>query len=539
MKFLNHRLLLTIIFFLAVFLRFQNINTNPPHLNWDETALGYNAYSLSIDLRDEFGRFLPLDYLESFGDFKPVMYSYLDAIPIKIFGLTPFAVRFPSALIGSLTVLATYFLVLQLFYKSKDKYAIAAVSSLILAVSPWHIMLSRAAFEANIATFFIILGTYFFLVFVNRNKWAIILSAVFFVLSIYTFNTARVVAPLLVIVLSAVFLEKILTNKKQVAIAILLGVLMLLPIVRFLNSPQAALRFKEVNIFSDLSVIEISNKRIQNDNYSILSKVINNRRVLFAREYISHYLDNFSPNFLFIKGDGNPRFSTQDLGQLYLWDLPFLIAGLLFLFQKKEGHYYLIPLILLIGIIPAGTARETPHALRIENSLPYFQIIIAYGFWQIYKIIKQKRLFFVFAGILLATNALYFLHGLFTHYPREYSQEWQYQYKDSVSYVSQNKDKYDLISITNEVGRPYIYYLFFTKHNPSDFRKSAKIKRDAYGFVTVESFDKYYFSSNVLDVKKNGKILYIDIPGNVPKGAHVEKEFNLLSGKAGLVAYTL
>src|SRR3989344_2347030 len=539
MKFLNHRLLLTIIFFLAVFLRFQNFNTNPPHLNWDETALGYNAYSLSIDLRDEFGRFLPLDYLESFGDFKPVMYSYLDAIPIKIFGLTPFAVRFPSALIGSLTVLATYFLVLQLFYKSKDKYAIAAVSSLILAVSPWHIMLSRAAFEANIATFFIILGTYFFLVFVNRNKWAIILSAVFFVLSIYTFNTARVVAPLLVIVLSAVFLEKILTNKKQVAIAILLGVLMLLPIVRFLNSPQAALRFKEVNIFSDLSVIEISNKRIQNDNYSILSKVINNRRVLFAREYISHYLDNFSPNFLFIKGDGNPRFSTQDLGQLYLWDLPFLIAGLLFLFQKKEGHYYLIPLILLIGIIPAGTARETPHALRIENSLPYFQIIIAYGFWQIYKIIKQKRFFFVSAGILLAINALYFLHGLFTHYSREYSQEWQYQYKNSVSFVSANKDKYDLISITNEAGRPYVYYLFFTNYDPSEFRKTAKVKRDAYGFVTVESFDKYYFSSNVLDVKKNGKILYIDIPGNVPKGAHVEKEFNLLSGKAGLVAYTL
>lgn len=539
MKFLNHKLLLTLIFFLALVLRFYNLGSNPPHLNWDEASLGYNAYSLGISGRDEFGRFLPIDYLESFGDFKPVLYSYLDVIPIKIFGLTPFAVRFPSALIGSFTVLLTFFLTLQVFHKSVDKYKIALISALILAVSPWHIMLSRAAFEANVAVFFIILGTYFYLLFVNKNKWAIVLSAIFFVLSIYTFNTARVVSPLLVILISLICWREILANKKQVALAVVLGIVLILPIAPFLNSAQAQLRFKEVNIFSDLSVIETSNKRIQNDNHSMLSKIINNRRVLFAREFVSHYLDNLSPNFLFIKGDGNPRFSTQDVGQLYLWDLPFLIVGFLFLFRKREGYYFLIPLIILIGIIPAATARETPHALRIENTLPYFQIIVAYGLWYMFKSFKHKKLFLAVTGILLAINASYFLHGLFTHYPREYSQEWQYQYKDSVSYVSQNKDKYDLISITSETGRPYIYYLFFTKYDPPEFRKRAKVTKDAYGFVTVESFDKYYFSSNVRGVKKNGKILYIDIPSKVPKGAHVEQKFNLLKGSTGLVAYTI
>ena len=77
------RYLLLIIVALAVILRFWNLGNNPPSLTWDEAAWGYNAYSLGIDGRDEFGRFLPLDYLESFGDFKPALYAYLDIIPVK------------------------------------------------------------------------------------------------------------------------------------------------------------------------------------------------------------------------------------------------------------------------------------------------------------------------------------------------------------------------------------------------------------------------------------------------------------------------
>src|SRR3990170_4101523 len=98
-----------VLLFLAVviagFLRFYQLGTNPPSLTWDEAAWGYNAYSIGIDGKDEFGKFLPLDYFESFGDFKPPVYAYLDVLPVKIFGLSEFAVRFPSALFGVLTVI--------------------------------------------------------------------------------------------------------------------------------------------------------------------------------------------------------------------------------------------------------------------------------------------------------------------------------------------------------------------------------------------------------------------------------------------------
>ena len=66
---------------------------------------------------DEFGKFLPMTYLESFGDFKPPVYAYLDVLPVKLFGLTEFATRFPSAFFGTLTVLLTFFLVKEIIGK--------------------------------------------------------------------------------------------------------------------------------------------------------------------------------------------------------------------------------------------------------------------------------------------------------------------------------------------------------------------------------------------------------------------------------------
>src|SRR3989338_8121943 len=158
--FIKHRtfIILAVIFLVAAFLRIYRIGDTPPSLTWDEVAWGYNAYSLGHDARDEFGRLLPIDYLESFGDFKPPVYAYLDVVPIKLFGLTEFSTRFPSAFFGVLTVLVTYFLTKRIFWNSKSKEMYALLSALFLAISPWHIMLSRAAFEANVATFFIIAG---------------------------------------------------------------------------------------------------------------------------------------------------------------------------------------------------------------------------------------------------------------------------------------------------------------------------------------------------------------------------------------------
>lgn len=533
---------LILILLLAVFLRFWQLGKNPPSLTWDEAAWGYNAYSLGIDAKDEFGRFLPLNYLESFGDFKPPVYAYLDIIPVKILGLTELAVRFPSAFFGVLTVLVTYFLTKRIFWNSKSKGMYALFSALFLAISPWHIMLSRAAFEANVATFFLVGGIWLFLGGMQEKKWNIILSAVFFVISIYTFNTARIVAPLLILFLGFVFRKKLIENIKQTLLAILVGLLLLLPTLGFLFSSQASLRFKEVNIFTDIDVVKTSNQEIINDS-SKWSRIIHNRRVGYAISYLKHYFDNLNPSFLFINGDGNPKFSTQNIGQMYLWDLPFFIAGILFLLKRKEGEWWIVPAWLLMAIIPAATARETPHALRIETTLPTFQIFIAYGFVQLLLYMKKNVKFFeklvIFMGLLLFANFFYFFRNYVVHYSYEFSGEWQYGYKDSISYVKSVEKNFKNIYITSDMGRPYIYYLFYVKTDPRIFRADSVVRRDAFGFVTVDRFGKYNFLNGVtkIDNGKGSKNLFIKTPGNVPSKASILKKFYLLNDTAALVAY--
>ena len=530
--------LLICVVILAFILRFWQLGQIPASLTWDEVAWGYNAYSLGTTGHDEFGRFLPHDYLESFGDFKPPVYAYVDIAPVMLFGLNEFATRFPSAFFGTLTVLLTYFLVRRLFNNSPHRDWYGLMSAGILAISPWHIMLSRAAFEQNVATFFVALGVWLFLKAVQDKMWYLTLSAASFVVTMYTFNSPRVVSPLLVIVLSLVYIKTLWKHKKQTVVATILGILLLLPTLKFLISPQAALRYQQVNIFSDVNLVKTSNQEVANDHNAWWSKIIHNRRLIYTTAFLQHYFDNLNPGFLFIHGDGNPKFSTQDTGEMYLWDIPFFVLGLFLLFKKREGAWWLIPVWLLLGIIPAATARETPHALRIENSLPMFQILVAYGFVQLMLVLKSRRkLIGVLLLVLLFVNVLYFEHGYYTHYTPEFAGEWQYGYKDALAYTTNVQNNYAKIEFTDQLGRPYIYYLFYTKTSPIVFRKTANVTRDVFGFVTVNSVGKYHFAT-LLPASGNNT-LFVNIPTEVPSYAHIQKTFYLPNGSPSLVAYTL
>lgn len=539
-----NKLILTLIVIFAFVLRIYSVANNPPSLTWDEVAWGYNTYALGTDAKDEFGRFLPYDYLESFGDFKPPLYAYLDILPVKIFGLSEFSVRLPSVVFGTLTVFLTYFLVREIFFSSKRREWYATASALLLAFSPWHINLSRAAFEANVSSFFLIFGVFAFLFAVRRNLWLMIFSASSFALSFYVFNTARIVAPLLVVVLGLFFFRKLIKKPIPTLAAFVVGIGLLLPILGFLLSPQASLRFKEVNIFSNPKVIEKANLEIKNDNNSALGKVLHNRRLKYSVSFLTHYFDNLSPTFLFIKGDGNPKFSTQDVGQLYLWSLPFLIIGSIMLFRKREGNWYLVPIWLVLAIIPAATARETPHALRIATALPTFQIFVAYGavtaYFYLKERLRKKSLFAAAVGIVSLfyfLNVFYYLYGYYSHYAREYSGEWQYGYKEALNIAGQNEDKYSSIYVTTDLGRPYIYYLFYNKIDPEEFRRSSDVKRDAFGFVNVTRVGKYHFLKDS-DMRPHENALYIGVPINLPARAKIKKTVNRLNGEPSLVIYT-
>jgi len=73
----------TAIFALAVYLRLFQFGEVPNGLYQDETAIGFNAYSILETGKDEYGKDFPL-YFRSFGDYK-----FLQARPRVLGGLHP------------------------------------------------------------------------------------------------------------------------------------------------------------------------------------------------------------------------------------------------------------------------------------------------------------------------------------------------------------------------------------------------------------------------------------------------------------------
>ena len=76
-------------------------------------------------------------------------FAALQNLLIGIFGDTPFAALLPSAIIGSLTVLAIYLLTLEILRHGSmaGRHTIALLAALLVATSAWHVSLSRSGTE--------------------------------------------------------------------------------------------------------------------------------------------------------------------------------------------------------------------------------------------------------------------------------------------------------------------------------------------------------------------------------------------------------
>jgi 4-amino-4-deoxy-L-arabinose transferase-like glycosyltransferase len=320
---MKNKLLLIIILIVASVLRLYQLGNVPVSPDWDEAALGYNAYSILETGKDEYGKPFPI-ILQSFADYKPALYMYLAIPSVALFGLDTFAVRLPSAIFGILTVFATYFLVVELF-KRKD---LALLASFLLAISPWHIQFSRVAFEANVGVALNIFGLLFFLKGLKKPLF-LSLSAVFFGLSLYIYQSQKVFTPLFVLLLIIIYRKELFAvAKKYLIMFFVVGILIVLPMLTLIvTDKQALARAKGVSIFS----VETPYSQFQREKYLEDKLQKNNINALFHHKYITYgqevatgYLAHFDLKWLFLTGDLE-RHHAPNMGLLYLWELPFLL----------------------------------------------------------------------------------------------------------------------------------------------------------------------------------------------------------------------
>ena len=515
-----HKYLLPLIIIIAFLIRGISLDTTPA-LNPDEAALGYNAYSLILTGKDEHGVAWPLHF-KSFGDFKPGGYVYL-AIPfVKLFGLTPMAVRMPNLILSLLTILFLYKLVLLISKKEK----IALLAAAVLTFSPWHIHFSRGAWESSAALSFIVIGTYFFFKSIKEKFLLNFLLFTFnFILSLYIYHSARLIAPLLALSLCLLYFKFLIKKLPQIIIPIIFAGLLAVPVLfSFLNNGGTT-RLGGVGLTADQGPINRSNELLNNHSgVKLINRAMHNKRILYLVSWGQKYASHFDLNFLSVNGDEVPRSKVPEMGQIHLFELPFLLLGFIFIIKTKDlssKAKAFIFLFLLISPIASSLTFQAPSALRALAMVIPVSILISAGIYYFFSLLsknKFSKIITIIFILLYSYSIAYYFDAYFLHYAKRYPFAWQYQFDQVIPFAESQKQNYADIYVTNKYDQPYILFLFFSQYPPEEIQKQIQLSSpDKFGFSTVLKYDNYHFDKiNWDQIPNNSLVIASDelIPKN-------------------------
>jgi 4-amino-4-deoxy-L-arabinose transferase-like glycosyltransferase len=474
--------MIVLILLIAMGLRFLNLGITPGGLFVDEASIGYNAYSILETGRDEYGKSFPA-LIKSFGDYKAPVYTYL-LIPIyKIWGMNMATTRAVSAASGVITVLFLYLLVKLI----TDKKRLAILSGLVLALSPWHILLSRAAFEANVALMFMIIGLWAFFKYLKEGKMFLIIAAISTAVSFTTYHAERIILPLLYLSLGWWYRKELFKKNdlKKLIGGVAAGLIILLPTLLIITTPAFSVRAERVNILG-LKTEELL-------GFVKNAGIFNNRALLFTREWLSLCTAYFSPKYLFGLENSVPRDIYPDVGPFLIWMLPFLIIGVVeFIRLKNDNWKKLLIMLLIISPLPASLVREPFGMIRALPLIIPMSILIAMG---IDKFIERWRLL----GTI--TIAVLVLWGMGRIYLSAFklNDYYRYQYWDwGVDKVVEEIGKLPDKEIQVDGWRAEIYsqLLFFMKYDPAKYQADNK----------MENLGSYYNNEAIDQIKRMGRI---------------------------------
>ncbi len=505
MNLLKKNTLLIVIIALALGFRLINLSSIPVGFNDDETAFGYNAYSVLTTGRDEWGRLLPFPAFESFGDWKLIGYLYLTVPSVFLFGLNEFSTRLPSALFGVFTVFATYLFTKEVFNKK-----IAYLAALLIAISPWHIIATRNAYESDLLTFFIPIATYFFLKGLKNKKY-LTLALITFALSFYIYRSSWTFVPAFIGVLLYFNFKKLKVLKFNFVKNLIIFLILISPLIPTVMTFRGQSRFLQESFIAGINRVGITNdineKRgvCQQKLPKFICILSYNKYQAFLSIYVNNYLKNLSPNIYFDTASptGFQSFATRSV--FYLFELPLIIFGLIFLFRNKHPALkILIPWILIvpIGAAIAGVANYG----RINLIMPAPQIIAAFGFISILEMIKPKNLktvFIILSVFVVSVSLVKFTIDLFYQEPYYTSRYQRYGYKQLFNFISLNWNSYENIYLSEKIdsSHQYIQYLFFNKVDPAYFQSIPKA-RGSDGWIILNDIGKIHFVPSIGDLSK-------------------------------------
>lgn len=526
------RILLLLIIFIAFFLRFYKLSEIPNGLYQDETAIGYNAYSILETGKDEHGKTYPV-YFKSFGDYKLPVYFYLTSFSVDVFGLNAFAVRFPSAFLGSLAVIVFYFLLKDL---TQNK-TLALVSAFFLAVNPWHLHFSRAGFEVNIALFFTLVGCWIFIKGIESKRHIYFYPAILaFVLSVYSYNVTRLLSPLILGIFIVFYFAKVSKiSKKQLAVFIIFSIVILLPFIyTFFSSGGVSSARGALLTSADVQAESVELRSYLFHSSSLFGKIFFNSWVLLLWYYLRNLASAFSTTFFFVSGSLHGNQGIGNFGAMYLFQIPLCVIGIVSIVRKKVTSLAIFIAWAIVTVLVLSLSKEVPHATRGYFLVIPLTLFSSHGVLAAISWMRSRKekwvgvVAYTMAIVFIFYNFVYYFTSYYVRFPIYYAKSWRSEDRQLAEYISKNEHNFEKIIIDKKAGFVYTSLLFYAKYPSKQFLETVvREPDDSEGFSNVVSFGKYLYKDIdwTKDYTQGTKILFITTDANKPKDIPSLKTF--------------
>jgi 4-amino-4-deoxy-L-arabinose transferase-like glycosyltransferase len=451
----------------GIVLRTAALERVPAGFNQDEACNGYDAYSLLHTGRDQHGNFLPVA-VQAFNDYRMPLFDYSLIVPVGIFGLRPLSVRLGAALWGIADLLGVAVVACMLIGLRG-----AALAVVLMAISPWHLPISRFGHEAiTAATTTSFAAAAFFLgLRLRRGGWLLV-SGLMLGLSLYSYSITKAFVLPFALWMVAFYWRETRRLRKHILAAAIIIVICALPQAFELwrHYPEMMARYHSVSVLGF--------------PWALRLRLIG-QGLLF----------NLSPHFLFQAGSDDISLHPPGYGQLLLAQAAMLVLALFGLLHRSFRRvtvfllgWYAIAALTAVLILPFG------HPLHTLLMLTPLTLLCALGMVFLFDFASASRLarLAVAAVILLAVavQGAAFLRFYFRDYPAVAAFEFQYGLGDAVAHAASLGA--GPVVVTQYTNQPYIYVLFFTKYPPERFQKEPVVQAPGL-FGPVFRFDRYRF----------------------------------------------
>lgn len=471
-------LFILLLFIVGIAVRIVLLDRIPAGLNQDEAAIGYDAWALLQAGIDRNGVSWPVHFI-SWGSGQNALYAYLSMPFIALAGLSVLSIRMLAASSGVLALILFWWLgrISGRMSGGMSGRGMSACALLLIVTSPWHLMASRWALEANILPVIVLVACCLFARAQDLPSRLPLAAAVIGV-SVYAYGTAYLFAPLFLLSALLLVAAKRRYSAGTAVLSLTVAGLVALPLMGFLLNNMFGthtLQIGPISLPHYTGPARYDSVFLPFSGVTGWARTQDNARVIF--------------DLVFRAGtDGWAANAIPGWGAQYLLLGPFVLCGALYACRRAAP---LVDQLMLAWFVCALITLAMTEANINRLNLIWLPSLwlAARSFW----LLRQTRFLFPACTAVLLVSFGLFCAQYFGPWRAVMAEGFFDGLGESVAAAVADAPAGAHIEVTDHANMPYITTLVFARTPPRRFVETADIPDRTAVFQGVVSFDRFHF----------------------------------------------